>query len=280
MRNQRTHYVTTADGVTIGATVHGQGPPLVFLHGVIGDGDLDWQALLPHLTGRFTCHLPSLRGRGLSGDHPNVNFGRLVDDVLAYVGSIGEPTGLVGWSLGAGLALVAAGVQSDAVDAVAAVEPGTPRLMDQQERTALGEAVARMGELAAKGRLAAAARAFAEFPLQDEDIAAAEGAGYFAAAGRYVPNVLDFFRQQMEYEGPTDDDPAVLGAISVPVLVLRGSHTKPYAIRSARHVAAHVPDARIQEIPGAGHAALLTHPEALATALTESFAPVLLPARF
>jgi hypothetical protein len=27
MSNQRTHYVTTSDGVTIGATVHGQGPP-------------------------------------------------------------------------------------------------------------------------------------------------------------------------------------------------------------------------------------------------------------
>jgi DNA-binding CsgD family transcriptional regulator len=31
MSNQRTRYVTTTDGVTIGATVHGQGPPLVFL---------------------------------------------------------------------------------------------------------------------------------------------------------------------------------------------------------------------------------------------------------
>ncbi len=26
MSNQRTHYVTTTDGVTIGGTVHGQGP--------------------------------------------------------------------------------------------------------------------------------------------------------------------------------------------------------------------------------------------------------------
>ena len=59
MSNQRTHYVTTTDGVTIGGTVHGQGPPLVFVHGMLADGDTDWQALLPHLTGRFTCYLPS-----------------------------------------------------------------------------------------------------------------------------------------------------------------------------------------------------------------------------
>ncbi len=276
MSNQRTHYVTTTDGVVIGGTVLGQGPPLVFLQGVIGDSDLDWQALLPHLTRRFTCHLPSMRGRGLSGDHPDLSFGRLVDDALAYVDSIGEPHGLVGWSLGAEVALAVA-AQSDAVDAVASLEPGLPGLWDEQEQAAVGRAVARMGGLAAEGRLADAARAIAGFPFSDEDIAVAEDAVYFEAAGRYVPNMLNFFQQQMEYEGPTTEDPAVLGAISAPVLVLLGSDPKPYATRAARHVADHVPNARIQEIPGAGHAAPLTHPEALAEALTEFFAPAQKP---
>jgi pimeloyl-ACP methyl ester carboxylesterase len=272
MSNQRTHYVTTTDGVTIGGTVHGQGPPLVFLQGIIGDGDLDWQALLPHLTGRFTCHLPSMRGRGLSGDHPDLSLGRVVDDFLAYVDSIGEPTGLVGWSGGASQALALA-AQSDAVDAVAPYEPVANSLFDEQEQAALGDAVARAGELAGEGNLTAAMRVFAGFPFTDADIAAAEDAGYFQAAGRYVPNMLDFFRQLREYEGPTPDDPAVLGAISVPVLVLLGSDTKPYASRAARYVADHVPNAPIHEIPGAGHAAPLTHPEALAEALTGFFTP-------
>jgi pimeloyl-ACP methyl ester carboxylesterase len=65
----------------------------------------------------------------------------------------------------------------------------------------------------------------------------------------------------------------VLGAISARVLVLHGSDTKPYATRSARYVADRVPNARIQEIPGAGHATPLTHPEALAEAFTEFFSP-------
>jgi pimeloyl-ACP methyl ester carboxylesterase len=278
MSNQRTHSVTTTDGVTIGGTVHGQGPPLVFVQGIIGDGDIDWQALLPHLSGRFTCYLPSWRGRGLSDDHPDLSFGRLVDDALAYVDSIGEPTGLVGWSAGADLALAAAGAQSDAVTAVACVEPVMPPLMDEHEQAALGDAVARMGALAVEGRLTDAARAFAGFPFTDEDIAVAENAGYFEAVGRYVPNLLDFFRQQMEYAGPTPDNAAVLGAISARVLVLHGSDTKSYATRSARYVADRVPNARIQEIPGAGHATPLTHPEALAEALTEFFSPAQQPA--
>ena len=272
MNNQRTHYVTTTDGVMIGATVHGHGPPLVFLQGVIGDGDIDWRALLPHLTDRFTCHLPSMRGRGLSDDAPNLGYGRLVEDALAYVQSIGEPTGLVGWSLGGELALAVA-AKSDAVDAVAPLEPGMPQLWSEQERAALGAAVARMGELAGAGNPTAAARALAGFPFTDEDIARAENIGYFEAAGRYVPNVLSFFQQQMKYEGPTAADPTVLAAISVPVLVLMGSKTNPYATAAARHVADHVPNAREHRIPGAGHASPLTHPEALAEALIEFFAP-------
>jgi pimeloyl-ACP methyl ester carboxylesterase len=276
MSNQRSHYVTTSDGTIIGGTVHGQGPSLVFLQGIIGDGDLDWNRVVGHLTNRFTCHLPSLRGRGLSGDHPDLSLGRIIDDVVAYVDSIGEPTGLTGWSGGGSWSLVAA-AQSDAVSAVAPFEPGVLSLADEQVQAVIGNAVARMFELVAEGNLTAAARAFAGFPFNDEEIAVAEGAGYFEAAGRYVPNLLNVLQQAMESEDPTAD-PAVLGAISASVLVLLGSDTKPFFTISAQHVADHVPDARIQEIPGAGHAAPLTHPEVLAAALTEFFSTAQQPA--
>jgi len=276
MSNQRTHYVTTPDGVTIGGTVHGEGPPLVFLQGAAGDGDLDWNRVVGHLTSQFTCHLPSLRGRGLSDDHPDLSSGRIINDAVAYVDSIGEPAGLVGWSGGASWALAAA-AQSDTVTAVAPFEPGMLSLADEQVQAVIGNAVARTGELAAEGNLTAAVRAFAGFPFNDEEIAVAENIGYFEAAGRYVPNLLNLLQQAMESEDPTAD-PAVLGAISAPVLVLLGSDTKPFFTASARHVTDHVPNARMHEIPGAGHAAPLTHPEALAEALTEFFAPAQKPA--
>lgn len=277
MSDRRTHHVTTTDGVTIGATVHGDGPPLVFLQGVIGDGDLDWGRVAEHLSPRFTCHLPSLRGRGLSGDHPDLSVGRLRDDVLTYVDSIGEPTGLVGWSLGAGLALLVA-AQSEAVSAVAPLDPLAVSMMDVNERAAFGGAVARAGELAADGSLADAVRAFAAYPFNDNDIVLADAAGYFEASGRYVQTMVNFFRQQMEYEGPMPDDPAVLSAISAPMLVLHGSDTTPFGAFSARYVVEHAPNARVHEIAGAGHAASLTHPEVLAEALIEFFTPAQQPA--
>lgn len=270
MSTPRTHHVTTSDGVTIGGSVYGGGPPVVFLQGAIGDGDLDWGRVVEHLTGRFTCHLPSMRGRGLSGDHPDLSIGRLVDDVVTYIDSIGKPTGLVGWSLGAGLALLVA-AQSDTVDAVAPLDPLAVSMMDEQERAALGGAVARAGELAADGRLADAVRAFAGYPFTDNDLAAADDAGYFEASGRYVQAMVNFFHQQAQNQGPMPDDPAVLNAISAPMLVLHGSDTTPFGSFSARHVAGHAPNARVYEIPGAGHAASLTHAVALAEALAEFF---------
>ena len=271
MSSQRTHYVTTTDGVTIGGTVHGEGPPLVFLQGVIGDGDIDWGSTAGHLTDRFTCHLPSLRGRGLSSDHPDLSIPRIIEDFLAYVESLGQPAGLVGWSGGGAWALGVA-ARSEAVAAVAPFEPGMLSLADESVQAGIGNAIGRTAELAAEGKLSAAARAFAAFPFYDEEIAVADEAGYFEAAGRYVPSLLNLLHQAMTQQGPLPDDPAVLRAIKAPVAVLLTSGTKPFFTVSARHVVDHVANARVHDIPGAAHAAPVTHPEALAKALSEFFA--------
>lgn len=271
MNNQRTHYVTTTDGVTIGGTVHGEGPPLVFLQGLIGDGDLDWSQVVERLSGRFTCYLPSMRGRGLSGDHPDLRTSRIAADYVTYVDSIGEPVGLTGWSGGATQALAVV-AQSDMVAAVAPWEPVAASTFDEQAQAAVGGALARTGELAAEGNLTAAVRAFAGFPFTDAEVSVAEDAGYLEAAARYVPHLLNLFQQMLaEEEAQVVDDPAALGAISAPVLVLTGSDTKAFFKTSAQHVVEHTPKARTQEIPGVGHAAPLTHPKVLADALAEFF---------
>lgn len=282
MTNHRTHDVTTTDGVTIGGTVHGQGPPLVFLHGAFGDGDLDWRELLPHLTDRFTCHLPSWRGRGLSGDHADVSLGRRLDDVVAYVDSIGAASGLVGLFGGAWFALAAAKARPDSVTGVACIGTAAFNLLDEQEQSALGAGLGRMRALAGEGRLTDAMRAFAGSFLHDWEIAAAEDTGYLEAAGRYAPNLLKVFEQLPQYEGPDPEDPAVLATISAPVLVVHGSEAKPFWKRfftdSAHHVVEHLPDARLHVIPSAGVIAPLTHPEALSEALSEFFSPAQQPA--
>ena len=266
MSDHRTHHITTSDGVSIGGTVHGRGPALVFLQGAAGDGDLDWGRVAEHLADRFTCHLPSLRGHGLSGDHPDLRPDRQADDVVAYVDSLGERTALTGWSGGANMALTVA-ARSDAVRAVAPFEPAIMPLMDEQMQAVAENSMADTGRLAAEGRMTDALRAFLAFPFYDEEIAVADEVGFVEGAGRYVPNLLNFVQHLMA-SGDPSFDPAVLGAVSVPVTVVIGADTKPFFVDSARYVAEHIPDARIQEIPGVAHAAPLTHPEALAQAFT------------
>ena len=270
MSRTRSHRVTTTDGVSLHGEVHGQGPPLVLLQGVLGDGATDWQPLVPHLEDRFTCHLPSWRGRDGSDAHPDLGFPRLVEDVLTYADSIGAPSGLVGWSAGAGLALAAA-AQSDAVEGVVAVEPITPGLMEPEEQAALGAAVGRMAQFAADDRPVDGVRAFAEFVFSEDEMARAEKLGYLDATATYVPEVLQFFQAQAAYEGTTHEDPDVLAAIDAPVLVLVGADTTRYAATAARYVTDRAARARLREVPGAGHAAPLTHPAAVAGELTAFF---------
>jgi len=194
----------------------------------------------------------------------------MAQDVVEYVASLGEPVGLAGASFGGNLALLAA-ARSDRVEAIVSFEPAIISLVGEQEEAVMGEAIAGMAELAEEGDLVAAARAFAGWFANDDEIVAADRAGHFEATGRYVPNLLNLLHQTMEDDGPKVDDAAMLGTISVPVLVVKGSDTRPFFADSARFVVDHAPKANLQEIPDAGHAAALTHPEALAEAITRFF---------
>ena len=59
----RVQVAISADGTEIVGRVRGQGPPLVLVHGALGDGEVAYEALVPHLADRFTCYTPSTRGR-------------------------------------------------------------------------------------------------------------------------------------------------------------------------------------------------------------------------
>lgn len=64
MTEDRIHRTRSDDGNEIAARVHGDGPPLVFVHGGLGDDQLGWASVVPWLTGQFTCYTMSTRGRG------------------------------------------------------------------------------------------------------------------------------------------------------------------------------------------------------------------------
>ena len=214
MNEKRIHRAVSADGTEIAGRVVGEGPALVLVHGGIGHGDLAWEALLPHLTDRFTCYLPSTRGRGLSGDHPDHTPPRLVEDVTAFVDSIGEPVRLVGWS-GSGPWCLGAAAQSDSVIAVAAYEPVVPG-SGEADMPRLGAALEKVGMAAADGRLVDAVRAFAAGICTDDEVAALEPTTFFERWAGAVPALLNDLGQDNAYEGPRSIDPEALEQVTRP----------------------------------------------------------------
>jgi pimeloyl-ACP methyl ester carboxylesterase len=275
MTHDRVHRAISADGTTIAGRVHGQGPPLVLVHGRPHDGDVAWEAMLPHLTDRFTCYLPSTRGRGLSDDHPDHSPPRLQEDFDAFLDSVGGPVFLAGWSTGAMWALGAA-AGSDAVAAAAVYEPTVIPVMKEDERASLIATVGEMSGAAAESRLVDAARAFHAW-LGTEDEIAALSADFLERCAAVVPPTLRSIEQSMPYDGPQPTDPEVLAKVTAPVLLLRGERTRrgTFYADSEAHVARHVADARVREpLPGLGHWAPVLEPEPVAGAMISFFESV------
>ena len=278
MNEKRIHRAVSADGTEIAGRVVGVGPAVVLVHGGIGHGDLAWQALLPHLADRFTCYLPSTRGRGLSGDHPDHTPPRLVEDVAAFVDSIGEPVRLVGWS-GSGPWCLGAAAQSDSVLAVAAYEPVVPGT-GAADMPRIGAAFERAGMAAANGRLVDGVRAFAAGVCTDDEITALEQTSFFAQWAGALPAMLNDLGQDNAYDGPRSIDPEALAQVRCPVLVLRGEQTLLTSLwgESAEHVARYARDARIRDLAGVGHFAPLLAPELVSGELISFIEPVHQPA--
>ena len=262
----------SADGTEIVGRVRGQGPPLVLVHGGWGDGEVAYEALVPHLADRFTCYTPSTRGRGLSGDNPDHSVDRLVQDVVAFIDSIGEPVFLVGWS---GIEpVLGAAAQTGAVSAVAIFEGYVPTVADDSDLAGLGATIERTGAAAADGRLADAARAFAPFVLTDAELAALDE-DFFDRWGRSIPAMLRYFQQNRSTDAVRPYDPEELAKISAPVVALCCQDTNSaWLSTSAQYLAQHVVDGHVRELAVGGHFAPLAAPELLAKELTSFFEAV------
>ena len=273
MHPHRTHRAVSKDGTEIVGRVEGQGPPLVLVHGAIADGDSEWGAALPALAEHFTCYLPSTRCRGLSGHHPDVSRQARVEDVVAFVESIGEPVGLVGVSGGAMIGLGAA-ARTTRISALACFEPPIFEAASAERMATFEQAIADMQEAADRGRPDEAIAAFAETIANDEEHAALDAdPDAVAEAGAYLETDIEELREVLRPGRPSPTDPAGLRRIGAPTLLLHGSATPtPWFADGCRFVAEHVSDATVREIPGVGHFGLLMQPDRIVPTLIEFLA--------
>lgn len=95
-----------ANGLRVYYEIHGEGEPLLLLHGGIATGR-SWSSHLPAFAGRFQVFAPDSRGHGRT-DNPagELDYRVMADDVAALIGALGLEGPLVlGYSDGGQIAL-------------------------------------------------------------------------------------------------------------------------------------------------------------------------------
>ncbi|NUR08613.1 MAG: alpha/beta fold hydrolase [Nocardioidaceae bacterium] len=92
------------NGVHLYYEVHGEGRPIVLLHGGLGSGEM-FGPLLPTLTEHHRVVLVDLQGHGRTADVDRpLDLGLMADDVAALIDHLGlDRPDVVGYSLGGGV---------------------------------------------------------------------------------------------------------------------------------------------------------------------------------
>ena len=250
-------HVVAPDGTPVSFDAYGAGPALVLVHGAFSDHDSNWELVRERFARRFRVHAVARRGRGAT---PATTGHALEDeacDVAAVIAAVGEPVLLLGHSYGAHVALAAAAALPERVRKLVLYEPARPSLLD-------GDTMGRLEALAAAGDWDAFAVAFFGEGLH---VPAAEldevrGSDLWPPIVADAPATLHDLRALARYAFR----PERFAALRVPTLLQVGTES-PHGLYATDALAAVLPDARIEELPGQAHEAMTTAPELYAASV-------------
>ena len=250
----------------------GQGLPLFLVHSA-GMGAAQWRAITRRLSARWRCLAPNLRGYGRSAPWPEGKPGSLAAEIELLEAALEKfdgPFDLIGHSMGAWLTLELSLKYARRIKTLAIIEPvvlGTLRAPG--EEAAFAEVKTMIEDVLAafaRGSTTAATERFTDYwygPGAWAKIPLAQRLPIFARAEKMradVAAVADDRTEASRYAG-----------IEIPTLVLSAERTTPAARRMAEILAAALPRARFEIIPGAGHMAPVTDADALAARLERFF---------
>ena len=260
---RRTHL---PNGVVLHWAEGGQGEPLVFVHGVLGDW-ASWAPQWPAFTPRFRCFSYSRRYNFPNpNEMPSPQHSALVEaeDLRLQLDAWGlARVHLVASSYGAFTALALAVAQPQRVASLVAVEP----------------AMLCYAEFSAAGRQALAAfrreviePAHAAFRAGDDErgvrlmTGGIHTPGAAALQGPGLQRRLQSARAMRMLALSGDEfpllPPAALAALPMPVLLLSGRDTAAIHAAVFDNVCAAMPQARVAHVAGAGHSVNRDQPAA------------------
>ena len=262
----RTVGPVVVNGTSLHVQEAGEGPAILFIHGMCGDADV-WNGQLELLGGEFRCVAYDRRGHSRSplGEGVERSVELHADDAAAMIEILGlAPALVVGSSGGARIGLDVVRRHADLVRGAVLSEPPILSLLADggaEFREKVGPA------LRAAATPQDAVDAF--FLYVDPE---AWGAMSEPRRETYRANHVELFGDlQMPPYAPTTDD---LSRIDVPVCLLTGDRSVPIFGEAARAVAGAIPGAELVVLEGATHATYVFRPEAFAQAV-RSFASAL-----
>ncbi len=243
----------------------GEGPPVLLLHGFTGSvRTLDGAAEGLRAAGRSTIAV-DLLGHGGS-DAPReasaYTMERCTENLVRVLDATRtERTDVLGYSMGGRAALVLAAAQPERVRSLVLVG-ASAGLADPAERAARRQADEALADAIERDGVARFVERWMSLPL-------------FASQARLGPAFLDAARAQrlrnrahglagsLRGMGTGAQRPlhAALGTLAVPMLLVVGAGDAKFRA-IAEDLARRAPNARVAQIPGAGHAAHLEHPSA------------------
>ncbi len=252
-------FFKTPDGVKINYQVAGKGKPLVFLHGWAMCSRV-WNYQVAHLAGGYQVICPDLPGHGGSGCSPGgCDFASLTRDIAFFIEGLGlERMTLVGWSIGASVALMLAAGHRLLVDALVLVD-GTPSFMarDGFPHGLPPAVLKRMLKLAD----ADFPRALQEFhglllSVEDQALPSGDEIRDLLTNEQYLPRPDD--ARSLLASLAREDLRGTLGGISIPCLLMHGARDRICPPGASAYMQERLARAELIMFPGAGHAPFLT----------------------
>lgn len=256
---------TEIGGLVFHHAEQGEGVPLVFVHGVLGD----WRTWAPqwaHFVPHFRCISYSRRYSTPNGNtQPSPAHSACIEaeDLDALLEAWGAaPAVLVGSSYGAYTALALALRRPQRVRALVLAEPPLLCWADRVPGGAAARAAFER-DVAAPARAAFAAGDDARaLHLMTGGIVGGEALRAMPppVMARRMENLLSLRRLVMSSDEFPWLEPAAVRALAVPTLLLAGSQTPAIHDAAFRALCAGMPQAEARRVPGAGHAVSRDNP--------------------
>lgn len=245
-------------------------PPLILLHGLTGNAH-NFAAVAPRLVGQYHVLAFDVRGRGESDRSPDgvYQLEAYRDDLRGIVEALGlGPIGLIGISMGGLIAIAYAGAYPDGVTRLALDDIGPdidPRGL-QRIFTYLANAPAEFDDLTTAAHWVRSTAGYLDALSEAELIAATRWGMRQTLAGKWIwkldPAVRDLRLQAAHPSQIVLWDE--FAKIRCPVLIVRGATSDILSRATADRMVARRPRVEVVEVPGIGHAPLLTEPVAVA----------------